>query len=251
MPRFFVNKDSIIDNYIYITGEDAYHVARALRMAEGDAVTVCDTDGIEYSCILTRIRDEECIAKIESEKKSLSEMPVRVSVYMGYPKGDKLEQVIQKSCELGAYRIIPFESSRCIKRPKAEREDKQLIRMQRIAYEAAKQSGRACVPTVSKTLSFEKMLCEIEGGIALFCYEGENALSLKSVIREAMATAREKADAITEISVIIGSEGGFSEDEAERARRAGAYICNLGKRILRCETAPLYVLSALSYELEL
>jgi 16S rRNA (uracil1498-N3)-methyltransferase len=213
-------------------------------MAEGDAVTVCDTDGIEYSCILTRIRDEECIAKIESEKKSLSEMPVRVSVYMGYPKGDKLEQVIQKSCELGAYRIIPFESSRCIKRPKAEKIEKSTERLNRIALEAAKQSGRGVIPTVSSPVSFDKMIEEAKKcALALFCYEDEHAHTIKDTISGMPCPET--------IACIVGPEGGFSPEEAERVLKAEISSVSLGGRILRCETAPDFILSALSYEFEL
>ena len=248
MPRFFVSKDNITDDNIYIKGEDAYHIARALRMAEGDSVTVCDGEGGAYSCILSRIRDDECVAKIISQSTGGGESPARITLYMGYPKGDKLEQVIQKAVELGACRIVPFESSRCIKRPKAEREEKQILRMQRIAYEAAKQCGRAIIPTVEKTLSFEKMIFEISHGVSLFCYEGGGALSLREVLDGAVPR---RDGALSEINVIVGSEGGFSSEEASAARASGAYICNLGPRILRCETAPAYVLSAISYHLEL
>ena len=243
MPRFFVNKENIIDDCAHILGEDAYHIARSLRMAEGDAVTVCDTEGVEYNCTLVRIRDEECVASIVDSHAAKSESPVKVTLYMGYPKGDKLEQVIQKAVELGAIKIVPFESSRCIKRPKAEREEKQLLRLQRIAIEAAKQCGRGIIPTVEKTVSFEKMISQISTTTALFCYEGEGAVSLREVLSTLSDTA--------EIAVIIGSEGGFSDSEAEAMRNVGAKICNLGPRILRCETAPTYVLSAISYQFEI
>ena len=137
MPRFFVNKSSIDENKIIIDGVDAHHIARSLRMAEGDEVTVCDGEGEEYLCTLSRIRDEECECKIIEKLESGAESPVRITLCMAYPKGDKLETVIQKAVELGCDRIIPFESSRCIKRPKAEKAEKQTARLQRIAEEAA------------------------------------------------------------------------------------------------------------------
>ena len=141
MPRFFVTKDKIEENLIRITDADAHHIARSLRMAEGDGVTVCDGEGGEYRCTLARIRDEECIAEVVERIESASEPPMEITLCMAYPKGDKLETVIQKAVELGASRIIPFESSRCIKRPKAEKAEKQTARLARIAEEAAKQCG--------------------------------------------------------------------------------------------------------------
>jgi 16S rRNA (uracil1498-N3)-methyltransferase len=163
---------------------------------------------------------------------------------MAYPKGDKLETVIQKAVELGATEIIPFESSRCIKRPKAEKAEKQTQRLQRIAEEAAKQCGRARVPSVSQPLSYGEMLKRAgECSLSLFCYENEDGRSIRDAI-----TACDFPDSI---SVIVGSEGGFSEEESKLATEAGCLSVTLGKRILRCETAPLYALSAISFHYEL
>ena len=245
MARFFVTKDDITDNVITISGKDAFHIARSLRMAVGDTLTVCDEDGTEYYSSLTRIRDEECECMIISKSDGKTESPVHVTLYMAYPKGDKLETVVQKSVELGASRIVPFESSRCIKRPAAEKADKITERLSRIAEEAAKQCGRSKLPTVSKMIKFNELLKEIDGyDLALFCYEGEGATSLKSTL-EAYGKRGGK------LAVIIGSEGGFSEDEAKAIISAGAKCVNLGPRILRCETAPDYCLSAISYHFEL
>ena len=244
MARFFVDRDKIEENRIVIDGADAHHIARSLRMAEGDEVVVCDGCGKEYLCTLSRIRDEECICDIKEEMSSGAESPVSITLCMAYPKGDKLETVIQKAVELGADRIIPFESSRCIKRPKAEKAEKQTARLMRIAEEAAKQCGRAKLPTVSPAMSYKAMLKEAAAAdLSLFCYENENGLSIKNAIsgRERPAT----------ISVIVGSEGGFSPDEASEAAAAGCISVTLGNRILRCETAPDYALSAISYEYEL
>lgn len=244
MPRFFVKKEQIDSERIYIYESDAHHIARSLRMAVGDDITVSDGEGVEYSCRLTRIRDEECECEILSEQRGATESPIDITLCMAYPKGDKLETVIQKAVELGASRIIPFESSRCIKRPKAEKIDKQLARLSRIAEEAAKQCGRAKIPEVSQPLDFNAMLsvaskCEL----SLFCYEAEEDSSVKNVLK---SHSRPKSCA-----VIVGSEGGFSNEEAKAAAESGAITVSLGKRILRCETAPDYILSVLSYEYEL
>lgn len=244
MPRFFVNKNNIEENRIIIDGSDAHHIARSLRMAEGDEAIVCDGEGMEYRCTLTRIRDEECECEIVEALNSGTESPVRTTLCMAYPKGDKLEVVIQKAVELGCDRIIPFESSRCIKRPKAEKAEKQTARLQRIAEEAAKQCGRARIPTVSAPISFKQMLTEAQKcDLSLLCYENEDGKTIKDAISN--------ASDVKSISIIVGAEGGFSSEEVSEAAEAGCLSISLGNRILRCETAPLFALTAISYELEL
>ena len=244
MARFFVNKDSICDNKIRISGDDAHHIARSLRMAEGDEAVVCDGEGKEYRCFLEKIRDDECICNIIEEFSSGVESLIDITLCMAYPKGDKLETVIQKAVELGVTKIIPFESSRCIKRPKAEKADKQTQRLARIAEEAAKQCGRAKIPEVTRPVAYKEMLGAIGScELTLLCYENEDEKSLKQALS--------KTPSPKSIAVIVGSEGGFSPEEAEDAIKAGAVSVSLGRRILRCETAPLFALAAISYELEL
>ena len=244
MPRFFAPSENFNENIVKIVGDDAYHIARALRMAVGDEITVADMKGREHSCRLIKIRDSECECEILSTKEGKTESPVEITLYMGYPKGDKLETVIQKAVELGAIRIVPFESSRCIKKPKQEKAEKQGARLSRIAEEAAKQCGRSRLPEVLAPISFaEAVKSASEADLTLFCYEGDETTSLKSVI--------EKSSDVKTISVLVGCEGGFSLDEAEKAVKAGLIAVNLGPRILRCETAPSYVLSAISYAFEL
>lgn len=245
MARFFITKNSISDNTITITGKDAFHIARSLRMAVGDTLTVCGEDGSEYLCELSRIRDEECSLAILSVGTGTTESPVDITLYMAYPKGDKLETVVQKSVELGASTVVPFESSRCIKRPAAEKADKITERLSRIAEEAAKQCGRSKLPRVSKMIRFSELVTLVSKyDLTLFCYEGKGAVSLKKTLEE-----HGKKGAT--VAVIVGSEGGFSEDEANALICAGAKCVNLGPRILRCETAPDYCLSAISYHFEL
>lgn len=245
MARFFVSKEAINDNYALISGDDAFHIARTLRMACGDEVTVCDGSGTEYICTLTKIRDNECVCEIISETASKQESPCFITLYMAFPKGDKLETVVQKAVELGASHIVPFESSRCIKRPAEEKLDKITVRLNKIAKEAAKQCGRAILPTVSKMKKFKELTEDIsKHDLTVLCYEGEGARSLKSILE----TRNVKNGSI---AVIIGSEGGFSKEEADVIASCGAECANLGPRILRCETAPDYCLSAISYFLEL
>lgn len=244
MPRFFVPSENFDGQSVKITGDDAYHIARALRMAVGDEVTIADMQGRQHICRLTKIRDEACECEILTTEEGNTESPAEITLYMGYPKGDKLEVVIQKSVELGASRIVPFESSRCVKKPKSEKIEKQNARLARIAEEAAKQCGRSILPKVMPPVSFSEAIREAkDADIPLFCYEGDGTVSLKSALADAVGKRT--------VSVIVGCEGGFSEKEAEEARAAGLIPVNLGPRILRCETAPAYVLSAISYVLEL
>ena len=245
MPRFFVSRESIGDGALFISGDDARHIARALRMAVGDTLTVSDNEGNEYTVKLTKIRDERCDCEILESAVSRSEPPSKITLYMAYPKGDKLETVIQKAVELGASRIVPFESSRCIKRPKADKAKERGARLSRIAEEAAKQCGRAILPEVALPIAFSDMLNEAsKASLSLFCYEGEGTSSLKAILDEC-------AEAPESIAVIVGSEGGFSPEEARLAEEKGFIVTGLGPRILRTETAPLCVLSIISAFLEL
>lgn len=240
MPRFFVSPEAISDGAISIVGDNARHIARSLRMAVGDSVTVCDGSGAEYHCILARIRDEECTAEVQEITPSRAEPPARITLYMAYPKGDKLETVVQKSVELGASSIVPFESERCIKRPAPEKAEKQTARLSRIAEEAAKQCGRAFLPTVERPISLSALLSRIPShSLVLFCYEREEAHTIRHTLESLAAIP-------TDIAVIVGAEGGFSEKEAEAITAAGAACVTLGPRILRCETAPDYALAVIS-----
>ena len=245
MPRFFTDKSAIDGSSLFISGDDARHIARSLRMAVGDEITVCDGDGMEYTASLTKIRDDRCDADIISKSTSQREPKSKIKLFMAYPKSDKLETVIQKAVELGASEIIPFESSRCIKKPKADKVAEKTARLSRIAEEAAKQCGRAILPKVSTPLSFSEMINSAsKAELAIFCYEGDGTVSLKTLLDEFNA-------APDTISVVVGCEGGFSPEEAKAAENAGFKMANLGPRILRCETAPDYCLSSLSYKFEL
>ena len=244
MPRFFIRANQIEDGVVTLLGDDAHHISRSLRMAVGDEISVLDDTGTEYTCRLFKIRDEVCVADIISSKEGKTELCAEVSLYMGYPKGDKLEIVIQKAVELGASRIIPFESSRCVKRPNPEKAEKQGKRLSKIAEEAAKQCGRSRLPEVLPPISFKAAISEArDAELCLFCYEGDGAVSLKSALSSAKSPKS--------ISVMVGCEGGFSKEEAEAAIGVGLTAVNLGPRILRCETAPSYVLSCISYAFEL
>ena len=249
MPRFFVGEGQISRDRVIITGEDAFHISRSLRMAVGEHITVCDGDMNEYECELVAFPGD-VEARIINKKRTASEPPFFACIWQALPKGEKLDTVIQKSVECGASEIRLFESERCIVRTNPASEDKKGQRRQKIALEAAKQSGRGIVPRVFGAVSFSEMLrSAASADIPLFCYEGEGTVPLGEVLRSAVLRLGRR-EGLT-VSVVIGPEGGFSHTEYERAAEAGLIPVGLGKRILRTETVSTFLLGALSYEFEL
>ena len=247
MPRFFVRQDQISDRTITIVGEDAHHIGRSLRMAVGDPLVVCDMQGNEYDCRVASFdEDRTVLVEIASCRHSENEPPCRIRLFQALPKGDKLDTVIQKAVECGVGEIIPFESERCVVKVRAEGEDRKNERRTRIAAEAAKQCGRSVLPMVHRTVAYREMLrmaCESE--LCLFCYEGEGTVPLGKILSECATSMPES------ISIIIGSEGGFSVAEAEAARAVGMRMTGLGRRILRTETASSFVLACIVCATEL
>ena len=251
MPRFFVTKDQIEDGFVTILGDDAHHISRSLRMAAGESITVSDMQKREYECTLCEFLPDRVVARIDSERQSDTEPPFVATLYQALPKGDKLDSVIQKSVECGISRIVTFNSERCIAKENSP-EPKKLQRRQRISLEAAKQSGRGIVPEIGATISFKEAIKgAAEADIALFCYEGDDTRSLKSFLCEKKAELVLKGIDKPTISIVIGSEGGFSRAEVEYAMSAGLVPIGLGKRILRTETASSFTLGCLVYEFEL
>ncbi len=249
MPRFFVRKEQIDDGIVTILGDDAHHISRSLRMATGEKITVCDMQKNEYSCALVEFLPDRVLARIDEVTACDTEPPFEARLYQALPKGEKLDSLMQKSVECGVSSITTFNSERCIAKEKGDEENK-LRRRNKIALEAAKQSGRGLVPEVFPTVSFGEMLKEAsDADIKLFCYEGDETLSMKEAL--ASERARFAEGYCPSVSVVIGSEGGFSLAEVEKARQAGMLIVGLGKRILRTETASSFVLSCLVYEFEL
>lgn len=230
--------DSITNGQAILCPDDAAHLYRVMRAAAGDAVTLCDGQGMEYAARLTQVTGQQVTAEILSSRPSESEPGVEVTLYVGLPKGDKLELIIQKATELGAVRVVPFTSRFCVAKPKNE--EKKQERYQRIAKEAAKQAARGRVPAVSQTVEFSAMLADAtKADAAFFFYEGGGEpLYHDQQLHSRLVNAKS-------IAVITGAEGGFSPEEAQQASGVGCVTAGLGPRILRCETAPLAALSAL------
>ena len=247
MPKFFVDKNQIANEYILLNGENAHHISRSLRMTVGEQITVSDMESFEYDCVLESFTDSTVCAKIINKYASNSEPEIRVHLFQALPKGEKLDFIIQKSVELGVYDITPFESERCVVKVKNDAESRKTERRNKIALEAAKQCGRGIIPNVNPSVSFNDMLkAASQSDVVLFCYEGEGTLPMASALKSIRAEKR-----INDISIIIGSEGGFSDDEAIRSDKLGFVRIGLGKRILRAETAAVMALSCLVYEFEL
>ena len=239
MTRFFVSPDEIEESFLVLTGDNAQH-AKVLRIKAGEEVLVCDGQGKECHCTVSDVSPGQISLVVNSRHASESEAGVRVSVYMAFPKADKLEHVIQKATELGAYEIVAFPSARCISRPDEKSLQKKLERWQKIAAAAAEQSGRGLIPRVLTLSSYAQALERAsKADHALLFYENERATTLRMALSEGPYET---------VSLLTGPEGGLEEKEVRQALDAGLRVCTLGKRILRCETAPLCALSAVMYD---
>lgn len=236
MTRFFVSPGELDRSILALSGENAAH-AKVLRMKVGEELLLCDGQGREALC---RISTADYCLEVLELRESCSEAGVAVSVYMALPKSDKLEHVIQKATELGAYEIVTFPTSRCVSRPDEKSLKKKLERWQKIAASAAEQSGRGRIPQVVVLDSYQKALERAaKADLPLVFYENEHATTLRQAL---------SSKDYSSVSILSGPEGGFEESEIQKAREVGFRICTLGKRILRCETAPLCGLSAIMYD---
>ncbi len=238
MTRFFVSPEELQAERVLLTGENANH-AKVLRLKAGEEVLVCDGCGNECICTVAQIGAKDVELEVLRRMDSQSEAAVQVSVYVAFPKADKLEHVIQKATELGAYEIVAFPSSRCVSRPDEKSLSKKLERWQKIAASAAEQSGRGRIPQVLTLPSYAAALERAAmADKAILFYENEQSTTLRMALEEGAAKT---------FSLLTGPEGGLDVREVEQAEKAGLRICTLGKRILRCETAPLCALSAVMY----
>jgi len=231
MHRFFTAPAAVADGYIQLDQESLAHI-RVLRLGPRETFIVSDGAGLDYQCILAGDR-----AEIVSAADNLAEPTVSCTVYLAYAKGERMDYAVQKSVELGADRICLFPSDRCIVKMDEKTRPKKLARWGKIALEAAKQSGRGKVPTVDALPDYPSALTQAAGAtVPLFLYEGEAQRSLQAALE-----AHPQFDTV---SLVIGPEGGFTEAEALQAQAAGLLSVSLGKRILRCETAPVAALAA-------
>lgn len=245
MYRFYVEQHQIEDKQITILGGDVNHIKNVLRLKPGEKVLLCDGRGIEYICSLQEFNAQEIITAIEERKECENELPVRITLYQGLPKKDKMELIIQKAIELGVYEIVPVMTKRTIvKLEDSKKEAKKLERWQSIAESAAKQSHRGYIPVVRPVIGFKEALKEA-GQFDLSMIPFEHAEQME-ITRETI----KKLHNCETAAIFIGPEGGFEDSEIENANDQGIVPITLGKRILRTETAGLAVLSMIIYEIE-
>jgi len=238
MTRFFVAPEEMQPEFIVLTGENAEH-AKVLRLKNGEQVLVCDGQGQECLCTVSDVSAGQISLVVQNRMASGNEAKLQVSVFMAFSKGDKFEHVIQKATELGAVSIVGYPSARCVSKPDDKSLKKKLERWQKIAASAAEQSGRGFIPDVCVCSSYKEALQKAaEADKAILFYENEQALTLHDSLAE--------GNYLT-VSLMTGPEGGYDEKEVRQAAELGIQICTLGKRILRCETAPLCALSAVMY----
>lgn len=238
MTRFFASPEELGCQAVALTGENANH-ARVLRLKNGEQVMLCDGQGFEALCTVETDGNNYTLHLGETTI-SHTEPCVRATVYMAMPKADKLEHVVQKATELGAYEIVTFPTARCVSRPDEKSLKKKLERWQKIAASAAEQSGRGRIPEVIVLNSFSEALKRAaDADCAILFYENERANTLRGTLTKKKYSS---------VSLMSGPEGGFELWEVTQAMDAGLQICTLGTRILRCETAPLCALSAVMYD---
>lgn len=238
MPRFFTEEFTEDKTLAIISGEDAAHISRVLRMGKGDSVTLCDKNSTDYFGTILSADSKRVEVRILESCPSAGEPNVQVALFQAVPKGDKLELIVQKAVELGAFRIDPVLTRRCVSRPDQRSWERKRERLQRISYEAAKQCGRGIIPEVGEILTLEEALDRMAGyDLSLLFYEQS---------RQPLAPLLEKT--WKSAALLVGSEGGFDPEEAELAEQFGVEAASLGSRILRCETAPLAALSAIMFQ---
>ncbi len=241
MPKFFVAKEKINGDVITIDTDDISHIKRVLRLNTGDVITICDSAATDYTAEITELSDKAVICHVLSKEKNDAEPNISVTLFQALPKATKMELIIQKNTELGIVRVVPCELSRCVVKLDGKDSKKKCERWQKIADEAAKQSGRGILPTVSNIMSFKDAVCEMKKSDIFFVpYESAEEITLKSILSGNEAKS---------VSFMIGPEGGFSPEEVEFLMNENVPLVTLGKRILRTETAGMAVLSMIMYEI--
>ena len=238
MRRFFT--DDIAEQSATITGDDAHHISRVLRMKAGDALSLCDGAGHEYDATISSISPDAITCALGERRESAAESPVHVTLFQCLPKTGKMELIVQKCTELGVFAVVPVVSARCVVVPNKDY-DKKRERYNRVALEAAKQSRRGIIPTVLPLIELKKI--DVKAfDLFLVAYEDENNISLKQALRAVKSPQS--------IALLIGPEGGLEEGEVAQLVKAGAKSVSLGPRILRTETAGMAMLAQTLYEVE-
>lgn len=244
MYHFFAKKENIFENYILIDGDDVKHLRNVLRIRPGERIIMSSGENIDYYCVVSDIEENRIIASIESVDKEGRELPVRIYLFQGLPKGDKMEFIIQKAVELGAYEIIPVAMKRSVVKLDSKKSESKVKRWNLIAESAAKQSKRSVLPLVNDVMTF-KQAAEYAKKLDIVLMPYECADGMQST-KELINSIRPGQS----VGIFIGPEGGFDGEELTAAHDNKFSIITLGKRILRTETAGMMLLSVLMYNLE-
>ena len=246
MPKFFVTTNQIEENMIRIEDEDVNHIKNVLRAKVEDTIDICDCETSKnYICQIEKIEEKNIYCHIVEEIESNVESNIKVTIFQGLPKADKMELIIQKSVELGVYDITPVEMKRCVVKLNEKDKIKKIQRWQKISEGAAKQSGRDRIPNINNIINVNKM-CETfkEYDLVLVAYEEEKVNSLKQELKKL------EKDKKIKIGIVIGPEGGIDKEEINKFKENNVKIITLGNRILRTETVALNMLSIIMYELD-
>lgn len=244
MQHFFVTPDQVTEEFIYIEGSDVNHMKNVLRMKAGEELYVSDGNNKEYLCKVEDYEEDRAILKIVETKQSDRELPSKIWLFQGLPKGDKMEWIVQKAVELGARKVVPVATKRAVVKLDAKKAAKKVARWNEIAKSASKQAGRGILPEVADVVSFKEALQMAKQlDVVMIPYELASGMDhTREVLK--------KVEPGKSVGIFIGPEGGFDVEEVEEALAAGAEEITLGHRILRTETAGLMVLSVLVYQLE-
>jgi 16S rRNA (uracil1498-N3)-methyltransferase len=242
MSRYFVSKTQIEDNKIKIVGEDYQHLKKVLRAVKGDTITAC-CEGIDYTAVIDEIGSDYILSDIVEKTLNNTEPDLKVTLFQGLPKADKMDFIVQKCIELGVAEIVPVITDRSIVKINTDKDAKAKVsRWQKIAMEAAKQCNRGIIPEIGRPVKFSEAVKMAAGmDLSIIPYEKECSAGFKAI---ASASSNVKS-----ASIFIGPEGGFTEQEIEQAETGGIIKITLGPRILRTETAGMVTLSLIMYEL--
>ncbi|CDF58073.1 16S rRNA (uracil(1498)-N(3))-methyltransferase [Thermobrachium celere] len=242
MHKFFVKRNNIINDKIIIEGDDVQHISKVLRLRKDDIIQVCDGHLNEYICSIQEINKNNVVCLVKEKFKNENESDVSITLFQGLPKAQKMELIIQKGVEIGIKEFIPVITERVVVKTEGKDLKNKLERWNRIAYEASKQSNRGIVPEVKDIIDFKEALELLKEFDAVFVpYEKERSMGFKKALKD-------KKD-IKNVAVVIGPEGGFSEEEVKIFEENGFVLVTLGPRILRTETAGLVASTIILYEL--
>lgn len=247
MHKFFTPKELINGDVAKIIGDDVKHIYKVLRISEGEKVTLNNCEGIEYLGKVTSVSKQEVLIEILEKLELNNESDIKIYLFQGLPKSQKMDLIVQKGTELGVFEFIPTITSRVDVKLKGE--FKKLDRLNRIALEACKQSKRSIIPKVKEVVDFDEAIDELKDmDLFLVAYENAENYGIRSLINQ-FEENNIKLEDIVDIGILIGPEGGFEEEEIEQLREKGAKIITLGNRILRTETAGFTLAALLQYEL--